>query len=97
MLSLTDVQRMIEIKCILFQMLEEEELYWFKRSHERLLHKGDNNTDYFHRITNGRRRRNTIVSLMDGDQIIEGMMICLLMLHPITKRCLGLHPAMLSR
>ena len=53
-------------------MLEEEELYWYKRAHEKWLHKGDNNTDYFHRIANGRKRKNTIISLLDGDQSIEG-------------------------
>jgi len=53
-------------------MLEDEELYWYKRAHENWLHKGDNNTDYFHRIANGRKMKNTIISLMDGDQNIEG-------------------------
>jgi len=56
----------------LLHIFEEEELYWFKRSHETWLHKGDNNTDYFHRIANGRRRRSTIISLTDGDQEIVG-------------------------
>lgn len=41
----------------LMNILEEEELHWFKRSHETWLHKGDNNTDYFHRIANGRKRK----------------------------------------
>ena len=53
-------------------ILEEEELYWFKRSHENWLHKGDNNTAYFHRVTNGRRRKSKIFSLTDGDQEITG-------------------------
>lgn len=53
-------------------ILEEDELYWFKRSHETWLHKGDNNTGYFHRIANGRKRKNTILSFQDGEQIIEG-------------------------
>lgn len=35
-------------------------------------HKGDNNTDYFHRIDNGRKRKNTIISFNDGDVRIEG-------------------------
>ena len=54
----------------LLHILEKEELYWFKRSHENWLHKGDNNTDYFHRIANV--RRSTIFSLTDGDQEIVG-------------------------
>ena len=45
---------------------------WMQKSHENWLLKGDRNTDYFHRIVNGRRRRNTIFSLSYGDVIIEG-------------------------
>lgn len=56
----------------LLKILEEEELYWFKRSHETWLHKGDNNTDYFHRVANGRKRKNAIHSLQDEDRTIEG-------------------------
>jgi hypothetical protein len=36
----------------LLKMLEEEELHWFKRSHETWLLKGDNNTEFFHRVAN---------------------------------------------
>uniref|UniRef100_A0A453QLB1 Reverse transcriptase domain-containing protein n=1 Tax=Aegilops tauschii subsp. strangulata TaxID=200361 RepID=A0A453QLB1_AEGTS len=43
-----------------------------QKSHENWLLKGDRNTDYFHRIVNGRRRRNTIFSLSCGDEMIEG-------------------------
>ena len=43
-----------------------------QKSHENQLLKGDRNTDYFHRIVNGRRRRNTIFSLSCGDEVIEG-------------------------
>jgi hypothetical protein len=28
------------------KMLEDEELYWHKRSHEKWLHEGDNNTKF---------------------------------------------------
>jgi len=41
-------------------------------THETWLLKGDNNTTYFHRCANGRRRKNTTLSLEDGDQLIEG-------------------------
>jgi len=47
-------------------------LYWFKRSHEKWLLEGDSNTEYFHRVANGRKRKNTILTLLDGDNIIEG-------------------------
>src|SRR6185312_15392782 len=54
------------------KLLEEEELYWLKRSHDKWLHEGDNNTEYFHRIANGRKRCSKIVSFKDGDVTIEG-------------------------
>jgi len=56
----------------MLEMFEEEELYWFKRSHGKWLHEGDNNTKYFQRIANGRKRKNTILSLNDGESIITG-------------------------
>lgn len=56
----------------LMKIMGEEELHWHKRSHERWLLKGGNNTDYFHRIGNGWKRKNTIFSLQDGEHIIVG-------------------------
>jgi hypothetical protein len=47
----------------LMKIYEEEEMYWSSRSSERLLMEGDNNTSYFHRIANGRKRENTTYSL----------------------------------
>jgi hypothetical protein len=34
--------------------------------------KGDSNTSYFHRIANGRKRKNTVLSLVKDGEIIEG-------------------------
>jgi mannosylglycoprotein endo-beta-mannosidase len=34
--------------------------------------KGDNNTKYFHKIANGRKRKNTVISLESEGNIIEG-------------------------
>jgi len=48
------------------------ETYWYKRAHAKWLHQGDNNTEFFHRIANNRKRRNTIISLKEGDSTIEG-------------------------
>jgi len=56
----------------ILEILEEEELYWLRRSHQNWLLKGDNNTDFFHRVANGRKRKNTIISLLDEDNLIEG-------------------------
>jgi hypothetical protein len=38
-------------------MLAEEEQYWHKRSSSRSLLKGDNNTEFFHRMANGKKGR----------------------------------------
>lgn len=44
-------------------LLDQEETYWHTRCHEQWLLKGDNNTSYFHRIANGRKRKNAVISL----------------------------------
>jgi hypothetical protein len=72
-LSLQQMQRKVEINSCLLKILEEEELYWHKRSHEKWLHEGDNNTEYFHRVANGRKRKNTIISLASDGGVIEGV------------------------
>ena len=56
----------------LFKLNDEEEIYWRQRSHDRQLHEGDNNTEYFHMMANGRKRKNTIVTMEDGDKLIKG-------------------------
>jgi mannosylglycoprotein endo-beta-mannosidase len=72
MLSYNQTLRKIQIKTQLLSMSEEEELYWLQRSHEKWLHEGDNNTGYFHRIANGRRRKNSILHFEDDGEKIEG-------------------------
>ena len=52
--------------------LEQEEIYWCERSHQTWLLKGDNNTSYFHKCANGRKRKNNIISLECDGQLIEG-------------------------
>lgn len=54
------------------QLLDQEESYWHARCHEQWLLKGDNNTKYFHKIANGRKRKNTVISLESEGNIIEG-------------------------
>jgi hypothetical protein len=34
--------------------------------------KGDNNTEFFHRIANGKKRKQTLFFLMDGDIHVVG-------------------------
>jgi hypothetical protein len=36
-----------QLKTELLQILDEEELFWFKRCHETWLLKGDGNTEFF--------------------------------------------------
>ena len=52
--------------------LEKEEMYWYERSHETWLLQGDNNTSYFHKCANGRKRKNNIISLEKDGCMIEG-------------------------
>jgi hypothetical protein len=71
--SLIAVQymRKSELQYENMRLLEEEELYWYKRSHEEWLLKGDN-TEFFHRIANGKKRKNTIFSLQGEGGVVEG-------------------------
>ncbi|XP_073360628.1 uncharacterized protein [Aegilops tauschii subsp. strangulata] len=54
------------------QLMVNEELFWLQQSHETWLLKGDQNTAFFHRIANGKKRKNTIHSFSCGDTVIEG-------------------------
>ena len=71
-LDLAQNQRKIEVHKRILEILDEEGLYWYKRSHSKWLHEGDNNTEFFHRMANGKKRKNTIISFMDGNDVIEG-------------------------
>lgn len=64
--------RKVEVGVELHKLLINEEIFWLQQSHERWLLKGDLNTDYFHKIANGRKRKNTIHSLRVGDSEVEG-------------------------
>jgi hypothetical protein len=71
-MDVDQMKQRIDMKVEMFQILDEEELFWFKRCHETWLLKWDNNTEFFHMIANGRRRKKTIFSLQDGDVTISG-------------------------
>jgi hypothetical protein len=59
------------IQTTLLRMLEEEELYWHKRSNLNWLLQGGNNTEFFHRIANGKKRKNLIFNLEHEGNILE--------------------------
>jgi hypothetical protein len=65
-------RKKMEMNAELHQILENEELYWYKRSHETWMLKGDNNTEFFHRVSHGRRRKQSIFSLKDGENVVIG-------------------------
>jgi endonuclease/exonuclease/phosphatase family metal-dependent hydrolase len=54
-LTATNLGRKHFIQAELMRLIEEEEMYWHKRSNENWLLKGDNNTGYFHRKANGKK------------------------------------------
>jgi 4-hydroxyphenylpyruvate dioxygenase-like putative hemolysin len=62
-LNLEQSRKRCWLKDDLLKMLKEEELYWCRRSHETWLLKGDNNTKFFHRNANEKKRKQTIFSL----------------------------------
>jgi hypothetical protein len=59
------------IQTELFKMYEEEESFWFQRAHSKWLQEGDQNTSYFHRIANGRKKKNNVHSLEKDGVLIE--------------------------
>lgn len=70
-LNSDQLQRKTEIQTNLMFLLEQEELYRNERSNNNWLLKGDGNTEFFHRVANGKKRKNTILSLQCEDRIIE--------------------------
>ena len=72
LLNESQLRRKCEIQTELMHMLEEEESYWNKRSNSKWLLNGDNNTEFFYRVANGRKRKNTIFYLQQDDKIIKG-------------------------
>jgi hypothetical protein len=56
----------------LMEIYADEERLWYQKTHEKWLLQGDLNTSYFHRVANGRKRKNTIFSLKKYGINIEG-------------------------
>jgi DNA-binding PadR family transcriptional regulator len=72
LLFVDQMARKTQLMHDLIKINEEEELYWFKRLREKWVLEGDNSTEFFRRVANRRKRRNTIISLEDGSNTIEG-------------------------
>jgi hypothetical protein len=62
-----------ELEKKMMQTYAIEEAYWYKRGGEKWILQGDANTAFFHSLANGRRRRKLIVSLEDGENVINGI------------------------
>lgn len=71
-LTNSQIDRKAWLLCENFKSLDQEEVYWYERSHETWLLQGYNNTAFFHRCANRRKRKNNILSLEKDGQIIEG-------------------------
>jgi hypothetical protein len=78
MLSSSALERKSFIQREMMRILEEEEQYWHKRTNLRWPLEGDNNSEFFHRVANGKKRKNTIFSmegeeqeLLDTEKILE--------------------------
>jgi hypothetical protein len=77
------------IQTELWRILEEEEIYWHKRSNQNWLLKGDNNTEYFHRVANGKKRKNMIFQIERGEELLQSEKIFWPMHQSTIKPCLG--------
>jgi hypothetical protein len=55
----------------LFNIFAEEENIWYERTHWRWLLEGDQNVAYFHRLANGRERKNAMHFVDDNGVLIE--------------------------
>lgn len=53
-------EKMIEME----RILKAEEMFWHKISRCKWLKEGDGNTSYFHKVANGRKMKNLILSLV---------------------------------
>ena len=71
-LSCEQLIRKGQIQQALMKVYEDEERYRQQRSSEKWLLQGDMNTEFFHRVANGRRRRKIIFSMQSDQDTIQG-------------------------
>jgi hypothetical protein len=71
-LSPSQRKRKIMLQQEMLKILDNEESFWRQRSRENWLLQGDSNSAFFHRASNGCKRKRTILSLKKGDSVIQG-------------------------
>lgn len=70
-LSSDEWSKRYDLESNLEKINEMEELFWHKRCGDQQLLLGDRNTEFFHRMANGRRRKCNILSLEDEGREIN--------------------------
>lgn len=66
------LSRRLELESELERLMEKEEIYWQQRGGEKWVLEGDANTNFFHLVANGRRRRKAITRLEhEGREITD--------------------------
>lgn len=56
-----------EVRVLLKNILDQEELYWLQRGRANWLLHGDKNTAFFHKVAMARKKRNQIKKLVDDN------------------------------
>lgn len=57
------VARYKEVRCTLFSILDQKEVYWKQRAKQFMLKEGDKNSKYFHTAASSKNKRNLISQL----------------------------------
>lgn len=71
-LSSTQLARRSSINTKLLELYARKEDFWHQRASTNWLLKRDENSTFFYRIANGKRRKHLIFSLTNEDEIIQG-------------------------
>jgi hypothetical protein len=87
-LSKEQLLRKSAIQKDLMTLFEHEEDFWHQRGRENWLLKGNNNTEYFHRIANGHKTKKNSLYKM-GPILFKGHLSYWIMLLSFIKICLG--------
>lgn len=72
------------------EIYKGEDIYWRQRTRCRWLIEGDATTAFFYKVTNGRRHANTIHSLKNGEELLQGESVHREQVYHHYKRLFGL-------